>query len=215
MLPPESSWVLKLMKKVENNEPRGNTVSNHLTQVAPQSSLLCLIPLFFLALSSRPTFSRPLSPATSFPSLLPADLSFSGGTVYLHVCFTFSPHAIQSFISPQPCLLHTPFHLFPPFSSSCLLAWPFIRSHSCYLMGCCFYGNAGRTCLHSSMRKTIACRGSLLLSYSLSRFLFCKFSAVKFRHPVYIMSWNQVYDTALGEKGQWRRNVINPGWLIW
>ncbi len=43
-----------------------------------------------------------------------------------------------------------------------------LLSSKYHLMGCCFYGNTGRTCLHSSMRKTIVAQGLLALLFSLS-----------------------------------------------
>lgn len=72
-------------------------------------------------------------------------------------------------------LLYTPFPL-PSFSLSrplaCLHARSLACSLSCHLMGCCCYGNVGGTCLHSSVRKTKACK----VSHSLSLFFHCLLS---------------------------------------
>lgn len=192
MLLLEQSCVLKLMKKVDNNEPPSNTACNLLTKVSPPCSLLLLTFLFFLplchphipqplpsSLTLPPTYFPPLSPLLHLPLLAPFPPFHSMAAPQLHVrfppplLFMWFHLSIPTSSVPPPSLL--------PISRSCLHACPFIRSLSCHLMGCCCYGNAGRTCLHSSMRKTIACKVSLSLSSSLSQFLFFTFFSVKFK----------------------------------
>lgn len=126
-----------------------------------------LIYIFFLLLcyphlSLSPCLLPPNFIFSSFPCYLSSFPPYWWCCLYVSLPLSFL-HVISSPISPS---LHLLCARYP--SLFCPHACPFTRSLSCHLMGCCCYGNAGRTCLRSSIRKTIAVKVSLLFSFSLS-----------------------------------------------
>lgn len=121
----------------------------------PVCSLLLPTSLFFLPLC-HPSTSHLFHPPAYFPSLSPLLYPSPPFLQWQHCTFMFTfLHlllTISSFMS-LPHLLRTSTPSLLPFPFSRPRACPLICSLSCHLKGWCCYGNTGRTCLHSNMRK--------------------------------------------------------------